>query len=757
MGSEKPSFLTQPVVKSIFMFRNGDLYYEARRLVINQKRVSNFETLLREVTGGIQAPFGAVRNIYTPRGGHKVDSLDSIQSGEQYVAAGREKFKKLDYLQISSRKRRMLQSLPLQARPMPPNRIPGTARFLKPIKEPCPIFVVANGDTLTPAIRLLIHQRMLSQFERILEMISEKIGLRVLGGVRSLYTYEGQQVTDGTQMENGQLYVAVGREKFKKLSYIDLLFSKPRGTWKVNGMKMGQLPPIYRSPKQNANKKTGVQSTDSGNGGTKDSPPNHSGGNGEHLSTIVREISQARLLSLRLKRSGQSITLCDNDDSDSKTDDGNADVKFLDQSNEKDLAPDPVKSSEVNNKEGEEAELPSENTFKNEIDVNQEEKKDRETKSPTEVVNEENETEKSENKQNSPPVPEEQVAVVKEEKDMAVDEMKRAIDDSRATPDESCKSLAESKEKVPIENKEHNEDVSEFTANISENVADVQKEIMDVSKGEIIVESKDDVNEANSECEFKYANDMSVDVTDKVSDESKDGGKNDCKDDADEAASESKHVTDMRDGATDEVLDESKDQGERKCKNDVDESASKPKLKYVNDIRNDALDEGSDEIKEEDKKECKDDIGEAVSGHKFQCATDIRDDPTDRVLDESKDEVQGEVAEVKRTEPTIESKNGGDTHELDCKHREASGSVNEFPDKGSHETKNVLDEFSDKKMNESSNESKDDFVNEEPSKSKDEVSNGIRGAMFNENNDLMANETTDKTDVNMILSKNWGF
>ena len=52
--------------------------------------------MLREVTGGIQAPFGAVRNIYTPRGGHKVDCLESLQSGEQYVAAGRERFKKLE-------------------------------------------------------------------------------------------------------------------------------------------------------------------------------------------------------------------------------------------------------------------------------------------------------------------------------------------------------------------------------------------------------------------------------------------------------------------------------------------------------------------------------------------------------------------------------------------------------------------------------------------------------------------------------------
>lgn len=50
--------------------------------------------------------------------------------------------------------------------------------------------VVANGDVLDPAVRLLIHQRALGQFDRILEMITEKMGLRVLGGVRRSQSYK---------------------------------------------------------------------------------------------------------------------------------------------------------------------------------------------------------------------------------------------------------------------------------------------------------------------------------------------------------------------------------------------------------------------------------------------------------------------------------------------------------------------------------------------------------------------------------------
>lgn len=52
-----------------------------------------------------------------------------------------------------------------------------------------------------------------------------------------------------------------------------------------------------------------VRCSDSGDGDSKSSPPGHSGKNKEHLSSIIREISQTRLITLRKKRSGQSMTL----------------------------------------------------------------------------------------------------------------------------------------------------------------------------------------------------------------------------------------------------------------------------------------------------------------------------------------------------------------------------------------------------------------------------------------------------------------
>lgn len=64
--------------------------------------------------------------------------------------------------------------------------------------------------------------------------------------------------------------------------------------------------------------KSTVRCSDSGD--SKASPPGHNGNNKEHLSSIVREISQARLLSLRKKRSGQSMTLGIADNGNAETD-----------------------------------------------------------------------------------------------------------------------------------------------------------------------------------------------------------------------------------------------------------------------------------------------------------------------------------------------------------------------------------------------------------------------------------------------------
>uniref|UniRef100_A0A663FAU9 Doublecortin domain-containing protein 2 n=1 Tax=Aquila chrysaetos chrysaetos TaxID=223781 RepID=A0A663FAU9_AQUCH len=219
----KGSRLSQPMVKSVLVYRNGDPFFPGRRIVVNEKKVSNFEVFLKEVTGRVKAPFGAVRNIYTPRGGHRVRQLEELQSGEQYVAGGREAFKKLNYLDIGETKKKPAE-VNNEVKPVTHSRITVSARFRKPLQEPYTIFLIANGDLISPVVRLLIPRKTLNHWDHILEMVTGKVTLRS-GAVHRLYTLDGKLVQNGSDLENGQIYVAVGREKFKKLPYGDLLFT----------------------------------------------------------------------------------------------------------------------------------------------------------------------------------------------------------------------------------------------------------------------------------------------------------------------------------------------------------------------------------------------------------------------------------------------------------------------------------------------------------------------------------------------------
>ncbi|KFO78612.1 Doublecortin domain-containing protein 2, partial [Cuculus canorus] len=262
----KGSWLSQPSVKSVLVYRNGDPFFPGRRIVINEKKVSNFEVFLKEVTGGVKAPFGAVRNIYTPRAGHRIRQLEELQSGEQYVAGGREAFKKLNYFDIGETKKKPAE-VNNEVKPVTHSRITASARFRKPLQEPYTIFLIANGDVLSPVVRLLIPRKTLNHWDHVLEMVTGKVTLRS-GAVHRLYTLDGKLIQSGSDLENGQIYVAAGREKFKKLPYGELLFSKST-VRRPQGSKTSVLPPILGSRKSKGSgndwqSKSTVESSDLG-------------------------------------------------------------------------------------------------------------------------------------------------------------------------------------------------------------------------------------------------------------------------------------------------------------------------------------------------------------------------------------------------------------------------------------------------------------------------------------------------------------
>ncbi|XP_021231014.1 doublecortin domain-containing protein 2B isoform X2 [Numida meleagris] len=203
--------------KNVVVYRNGDPFFPGRKLLVNRRQFLTFEAFLNEVTKSIRAPL-AVRNLYTPRHGHRVAELDDLQDGCQYVAAGFEKFKRLDYLNYGRKELHgTSNSSGVQTCTVAPWKSNAAVRWQKPTH--LTIHVFRNGDLLSPPFQLMISKSTLLQWDALLAMLTEKVDL-CSGAVSRL---DGTQVSSGEELVNGNYYVAVGTEEYKKLPYLELL------------------------------------------------------------------------------------------------------------------------------------------------------------------------------------------------------------------------------------------------------------------------------------------------------------------------------------------------------------------------------------------------------------------------------------------------------------------------------------------------------------------------------------------------------
>ncbi|XP_062379177.1 doublecortin domain-containing protein 2 isoform X2 [Sardina pilchardus] len=230
----------QPPTKTVVMYRNGDAFFTGRKIVINHRQMSTFDSFLSSVTLGIEAPFGAVRNIYTPREGHRIFDMDHLQHGEKYVAAGRERFKRLEYLQITTKKPQRKKNELIQ--PVVHSKIVVPARWRRIINESCTINVFTNGDVLVPPARILIPKYTLKNWDNVLAMVTEKVHLRT-GAVYRLCTLDGTPLFSGTELENNQYYVGVGAERFRHLPYFQWVPNKAVSRDMTQG---DVLPPLKK-------------------------------------------------------------------------------------------------------------------------------------------------------------------------------------------------------------------------------------------------------------------------------------------------------------------------------------------------------------------------------------------------------------------------------------------------------------------------------------------------------------------------------
>ncbi|XP_002733380.1 doublecortin domain-containing protein 2-like [Saccoglossus kowalevskii] len=238
--------------KSIRIYKNGDPFYPGRKFVVNEKQIRNYDSFLTQVTTGIRAN-AAIRSIYTPINGHRVDRLDTLENGKPYVAGGVERFKKLGYSEIGTKKPNARTQL-VEIKPVQHSLYKDkvAARWREWIAQPCAIHVYRNGDFLNHPVKMLLPQKALHNWDMVLDMVTDRVNLTT-GAVRRLYSIDGRQIVDLADIKNGETFVAVGPGKFKRVPYGQGYQSPVNSPRSVR-----TLPPINR-PRQPAHPRTQTQ------------------------------------------------------------------------------------------------------------------------------------------------------------------------------------------------------------------------------------------------------------------------------------------------------------------------------------------------------------------------------------------------------------------------------------------------------------------------------------------------------------------
>lgn len=222
-------------VRKVRLFRNGDAYTRGKKVIVTPKIYKNFEQLLYNVSNDIKLVNGAVRKIYDLEG-RAVLSLDDLQEGGSYIAAGNEPFRKVLYKlkedeknsSLSSlerlsgvkprtrRKTRRIMFLPLLAAKSDGEYAPAENQLFGPTSKAFRVAVFTNGLPGIPPMRLVLNYRNCKSIDQVLGTISAAMERRII----KLIDLDGETPIKELQgIKDGMNIVAVGGEGFKKAAY----------------------------------------------------------------------------------------------------------------------------------------------------------------------------------------------------------------------------------------------------------------------------------------------------------------------------------------------------------------------------------------------------------------------------------------------------------------------------------------------------------------------------------------------------------
>ncbi|XP_076083317.1 uncharacterized protein LOC143054256 isoform X19 [Mytilus galloprovincialis] len=199
-----------------YVYVNGDEHFLPKKLLVNPKRDRTYNAFLDYATKVLNPRYGAVRNIYTPEGRHRIRGFEDMTPDGRYVACGRERYKRLDrpYTQIEapSPRRRNRHSNRSDERLIPAHHnkhlenVTGKISQIPTQGKAIEVFV--NGQDIDKPTTVGLSYRQLENMTEAIKVVHEAIREKHQYRVDQICDLEGHVVTDVNQLETGGLYVA---------------------------------------------------------------------------------------------------------------------------------------------------------------------------------------------------------------------------------------------------------------------------------------------------------------------------------------------------------------------------------------------------------------------------------------------------------------------------------------------------------------------------------------------------------------------
>ncbi|XP_078258471.1 serine/threonine-protein kinase DCLK1-like [Rhinoraja longicauda] len=208
--------------KKVRFYRNGDRYFKGIVYAVSQDRFRSFEALLADLTrtlsDNVNLPQG-VRVLYTIDGLRKVTRLEELVTGESYVCACVEPYRKVDYTKnVNPNWSVNVKSSGASRSPVPNSSSKAAPLETKESKDyirPKLVTIIRSGVKPRKAVRILLNKKTAHSFDQVLTDITDAIKLDS-GAVKRLYTLDGKQVICLQDFfGEDDIFVACGPEKFR--------------------------------------------------------------------------------------------------------------------------------------------------------------------------------------------------------------------------------------------------------------------------------------------------------------------------------------------------------------------------------------------------------------------------------------------------------------------------------------------------------------------------------------------------------------